>query len=65
MRIAYTVAGVLPDTGAIPVVGRTMTDEREREIVRSSALRNMHKYGLESKDENLPEYFRRVREELG
>lgn len=49
----------------IPFIGCTMTDDREKEIARSSALRNMHKFGLEACEKNLPEYFRRVREVLG
>ncbi len=50
--------------GNVPFIGVTMTPEREREITRSAALRNMHKFGLEPREENLSEYFRRVREVL-
>lgn len=48
----------------LPYIGSTMTDDREKEIARSSALRNMHKFGLEPCEANLPEYFRTVREVL-
>lgn len=48
----------------MPFIGCTMTDEREKEITRTAALRNMHKFGLEPCEANLPEYFRRAREAL-
>lgn len=59
----YT-ATIQKPIGRVPFIGATMTPEREREITRSAALRNMHKLGLAPCDENLPEYFRRVREVL-
>lgn len=48
----------------VPFIGSTMSPEREREITRAAALRNMHKFGLEPCEENLGKYFRRAREEL-
>jgi hypothetical protein len=50
--------------GPVPYIGCTMTDDREKEIARTAALRNMHKFGLEPCEANLPEYFRRAREAM-
>lgn len=58
------VANITICSTPIPFVGCTMTDEREKEITRTAALRNMHKFGLEPCEANLTEYFRRVREVL-
>lgn len=59
----YTVTIQTP-LGRVPFIGATMTPEREREITRSAALRNMHKLGLSPHEENLSEYYRRVRKLL-
>lgn len=48
----YAVNVIFP-VGPVPFLGCTMTDEREREITRAAALRNMHKFGLEPCDANL------------
>lgn len=56
---------VLTPLGLVHFLGSTMTPEREQEIVTAQALRNMPRFGLEAAEENLDEYFRRVKEVLG
>lgn len=51
--------------GRVPLLGVTMTDEREREITVAAALRSMPRFGFEPSVENLPAYFAKVREVLG
>ena len=50
--------------GAVPLVGATMTPEREREIARATALRNMPSFGLEPCEGNLARYYQLVGEAL-
>lgn len=50
--------------GPIPLLGATMTDEKERKIARAAALRDMPRWGLEAIPENLPRYFAMIREAL-
>lgn len=50
--------------GAVPLMGTTMTPEREREIARVAALRSMQDFGLEPCESNLARYYRLVREAL-
>lgn len=50
--------------GHVPFMGSTMSPEREKEITRAAALRSMPRFGLEPSEDNLDEYFRRVREVL-
>lgn len=38
-----------------------MTDEREREIAVTAALRSMPRFGLEAAADNLPAYYAKVR----
>lgn len=59
----YTV-NIISPVGLVPYHGNTMTNEREREVARAAALRNMHKLGLEPCEDNIPEYYRRVKEAL-
>ena len=51
--------------GPVPLLGATMTDEREREIAVAAALRSMPRFGLEPTVDNLPAYYAKVREVLG
>lgn len=55
---------VLTPVGRVPLIGCTMTDEREREVARTCALRDMPRWGLEPVEENLAAYFAMVREAL-
>lgn len=50
--------------GIAPLIGSTMTPEREREIATTAALRDMPRLGLEPDARNLAAYFRMVREVL-
>ena len=50
--------------GIAPLIGSTMTPEREREIATAAALRDMPRLGLEPDVRNLAAYFRMVREVL-
>ena len=59
------VALISTPIGRVPLLGVTMTDEREREITVADALRSMPRFGFEPSVENLPAYFAKVREVLG
>lgn len=48
----------------VPIVGATMSPEREREIARAAALQDMPRFGLEPCERNLARYHALVREAL-
>ena len=59
------VATIPTPVGRVPLLGATMTDEREREVAVAAALRSMPRFGLEPTVDNLPAYYVKVREVLG
>ena len=50
--------------GAAPLIGATMSPEREREVAKVNALRNMPAFGLEPVEANLGKYYDMVWEVL-
>lgn len=59
-----TARGTTPSGSGKRILPVGQRREREWEITRSAALRNMRKFGLEPCEENLDKYFRRAREAL-
>ena len=58
------IAMVQTPVGRVPMIGATMSPEREREVQREAALHSMVSFGLEPSEDNIPEYFRIIREVL-
>ena len=58
------IPAILTPVGAVALLGSTMTPEREREVAKAAALRDMPRMGLEPSVNNLEKYFAMVREVL-